>query len=164
MCVLQVSGEEVSKLLVSGIEPIKGIDPCFAEFTYTPRSLPDDSTPMVNNQSCCNFICLRYSKLRRRDHVMSVCSVSSTCLKTWDSSTRTRLTCTLSPGHYPFHQGSVKNCVCVCVSLLCSPDLSAITLLLHPVGFKQEFKVDKLVAEVLPLTQITKQMKIRGGI
>ncbi|XP_056904544.1 cGMP-dependent 3',5'-cyclic phosphodiesterase isoform X1 [Takifugu flavidus] len=43
---MKVSGEEVSKLLVSGIEPIKEIDPCFAEFTYTPRSLPDDSTPM----------------------------------------------------------------------------------------------------------------------
>uniref|UniRef100_A0A3Q0RKS0 PDEase domain-containing protein n=1 Tax=Amphilophus citrinellus TaxID=61819 RepID=A0A3Q0RKS0_AMPCI len=37
---------EVSKLLVSGIEPVKEIDPCFAEFTYTPRSLPDDTTPM----------------------------------------------------------------------------------------------------------------------
>uniref|UniRef100_A0A674PNK4 Phosphodiesterase n=1 Tax=Takifugu rubripes TaxID=31033 RepID=A0A674PNK4_TAKRU len=43
---MKVSGEEVSKLLVSGIEPIKEIDPCFAEFTYTPRSLSDDSTPM----------------------------------------------------------------------------------------------------------------------
>lgn len=47
---MQVSGEEVSKLLVSGIEPIKYIDPCFAEFTYTPRSLPDDSTPMVRTE------------------------------------------------------------------------------------------------------------------
>lgn len=52
---LQVSGEEVSKLLVSGIEPIKEIDPCFAEFTYTPRSLSDDSTPMVKDQSSLKF-------------------------------------------------------------------------------------------------------------
>lgn len=50
MCMIQVSGEEVSKLLVSGIEPIKEIDPYFAKFTYTPRSLSDDSTPMVRNK------------------------------------------------------------------------------------------------------------------
>ena len=43
----QVSEEEVSKLLVVGIEPVKEIHSCFAEFTYTPRSLPDDTTPMV---------------------------------------------------------------------------------------------------------------------
>uniref|UniRef100_A0A3B5MBF7 PDEase domain-containing protein n=1 Tax=Xiphophorus couchianus TaxID=32473 RepID=A0A3B5MBF7_9TELE len=38
------SEEEVTKLLVTGIEPVKEIHPCFAEFTYTPRSLPDDTT------------------------------------------------------------------------------------------------------------------------
>ncbi|XP_040902021.1 cGMP-dependent 3',5'-cyclic phosphodiesterase isoform X1 [Toxotes jaculatrix] len=43
---MKVSEEEVSKLLVTGIEPVKEIYPCFAEFTYTPRSLPDDTTPM----------------------------------------------------------------------------------------------------------------------
>ncbi|XP_030236370.1 cGMP-dependent 3',5'-cyclic phosphodiesterase isoform X1 [Gadus morhua] len=43
---MKVSEEEVSKLLVVGIEPVKEIHSCFAEFTYTPRSLPDDTTPM----------------------------------------------------------------------------------------------------------------------
>ncbi|KAL4647098.1 cGMP-dependent 3',5'-cyclic phosphodiesterase isoform X1 [Arapaima gigas] len=43
---MKVSDEEVSKLLTSGIEPVHKIHPSFAEFTYTPRSLPDDSTPM----------------------------------------------------------------------------------------------------------------------
>lgn len=51
MCTLQVSEEEVSKLLVTGIEPMKKIHPCFAEFTYTPRSLPDDTTPMVRTRT-----------------------------------------------------------------------------------------------------------------
>lgn len=37
----------MTKLLVIGIEPVKKIHPCYAEFTYTPRSLPDDTTPMV---------------------------------------------------------------------------------------------------------------------
>uniref|UniRef100_A0AAX7SKU9 Phosphodiesterase n=1 Tax=Astatotilapia calliptera TaxID=8154 RepID=A0AAX7SKU9_ASTCA len=43
---VHVSEEEVTKLLVSGIDPVNEIDPCFAEFTCTPRSLPDDTTPM----------------------------------------------------------------------------------------------------------------------
>uniref|UniRef100_A0A8C2ZCX2 Phosphodiesterase n=1 Tax=Cyclopterus lumpus TaxID=8103 RepID=A0A8C2ZCX2_CYCLU len=43
---MKVSEEEVVKLLVPGIEPVKEIHPCFAEFTYTPRSLPDDTTPL----------------------------------------------------------------------------------------------------------------------
>ncbi|TKS81169.1 cGMP-dependent 3',5'-cyclic phosphodiesterase [Collichthys lucidus] len=43
---MKVSEEEVSKLLVTGIEPVKEIHPCYAEFTYTPRSLPDDNTPL----------------------------------------------------------------------------------------------------------------------
>uniref|UniRef100_A0A8C6NL25 Phosphodiesterase n=1 Tax=Nothobranchius furzeri TaxID=105023 RepID=A0A8C6NL25_NOTFU len=43
---MKVSEEEVSKLLVTGIEPVKEIHPCYAEFTYTPRSLPDDTTPL----------------------------------------------------------------------------------------------------------------------
>lgn len=43
---MKVSEEEVSKLLVVGVEPVMEIHSCFAEFTYTPRSLPDDTTPM----------------------------------------------------------------------------------------------------------------------
>ncbi|KAJ0022191.1 hypothetical protein NQD34_009681 [Periophthalmus magnuspinnatus] len=43
---MKVSEEEVSKLLVAGIDPVKEIHSCFAEFTYTPRSLHDDITPM----------------------------------------------------------------------------------------------------------------------
>ncbi|XP_017279471.1 cGMP-dependent 3',5'-cyclic phosphodiesterase isoform X2 [Kryptolebias marmoratus] len=43
---MKVSEEEVSKLLVTGIEPVMEIHPCYAEFTYTPRSLPDDTTPL----------------------------------------------------------------------------------------------------------------------
>ncbi|XP_030632661.1 cGMP-dependent 3',5'-cyclic phosphodiesterase [Chanos chanos] len=43
---MKVSDEEVSKLLTNGIQPVEEIHPSFAEFTYTPRSLPDDSTPM----------------------------------------------------------------------------------------------------------------------
>ncbi|XP_042627677.1 cGMP-dependent 3',5'-cyclic phosphodiesterase-like [Cyprinus carpio] len=43
---MKVSEEEVTKLLHSGIEPVQKIHPDFSEFTYTPRSLPDDSTPM----------------------------------------------------------------------------------------------------------------------
>ncbi|XP_051782498.1 cGMP-dependent 3',5'-cyclic phosphodiesterase isoform X1 [Erpetoichthys calabaricus] len=43
---MKVSDEEVSKLLKSGIEPVDEIHPSFAYFTYTPRSLPDESTPM----------------------------------------------------------------------------------------------------------------------
>ncbi|XP_036392282.1 cGMP-dependent 3',5'-cyclic phosphodiesterase isoform X1 [Megalops cyprinoides] len=43
---MKVSEEEVTKLLSNGIEPVAKIHPNFAEFTYTPRSLPDDNTPM----------------------------------------------------------------------------------------------------------------------
>ncbi|XP_067102732.1 cGMP-dependent 3',5'-cyclic phosphodiesterase [Osmerus mordax] len=43
---MKVSEEEVTKILVTGLEPVHSIHPCFAEFTYTPRSLPDDTTPM----------------------------------------------------------------------------------------------------------------------
>ncbi|XP_073673704.1 cGMP-dependent 3',5'-cyclic phosphodiesterase isoform X3 [Garra rufa] len=43
---MKVSEEEVTKLLHTGIEPVQKIHQDFAEFTYTPRSLPDDSTPM----------------------------------------------------------------------------------------------------------------------
>ncbi|MBN3293567.1 PDE2A phosphodiesterase, partial [Polypterus senegalus] len=43
---MKVSDEEVYKLLKSGIEPVDEIHPSFAYFTYTPRSLPDESTPM----------------------------------------------------------------------------------------------------------------------
>lgn len=52
---LQVSEEEVSKLLVTGIEPVNEIDSCFAEFSYMPRSLLDDNTPMVGPRidTCC---------------------------------------------------------------------------------------------------------------
>uniref|UniRef100_A0AAR2JTE0 Phosphodiesterase n=1 Tax=Pygocentrus nattereri TaxID=42514 RepID=A0AAR2JTE0_PYGNA len=44
---MKVCEEEVTKLLTSGIESVEKIHPSFAEFTYTPRSLPDDNTPMV---------------------------------------------------------------------------------------------------------------------
>lgn len=43
---MKVSEEEVTKLLYTGVEPVQIIHPNFAEFTYTPRSLSDDSTPM----------------------------------------------------------------------------------------------------------------------
>ncbi|XP_019904328.3 cGMP-dependent 3',5'-cyclic phosphodiesterase isoform X4 [Esox lucius] len=43
---MKVSEEEVTQLLVNGLEPVSEIHPSFAEFTYTPRSLPDDNTPM----------------------------------------------------------------------------------------------------------------------
>uniref|UniRef100_A0A8C6WTA4 Phosphodiesterase n=1 Tax=Neogobius melanostomus TaxID=47308 RepID=A0A8C6WTA4_9GOBI len=45
---MKVSEEEVTKVLVCGTlpVPVKEIHPCFAEFTYTPRSLNDDTTPM----------------------------------------------------------------------------------------------------------------------
>ncbi|KAJ7995327.1 hypothetical protein DPEC_G00243400 [Dallia pectoralis] len=43
---MKVSEEEVTHLLVNGLEPVSEIHPTFAEFTYTPRSLPDDNTPM----------------------------------------------------------------------------------------------------------------------
>lgn len=114
LCAPQVSGEEVSKLLVSGIEPIKEIDPCFAEFTYTPRSLSDDSTPMVKGHKIhaqLHLFKLHGSKLQSRGHVSSSCSVSSACLKIWASSTPTRLTCTLSPGlTMSIYKRTVKNC------------------------------------------------------
>ncbi|KAA0701370.1 cGMP-dependent 3',5'-cyclic phosphodiesterase [Triplophysa tibetana] len=42
---MKVSEEEVTKLLCSGTEPVQNIHPSFDEFTYTPRSLQDDSTP-----------------------------------------------------------------------------------------------------------------------
>ncbi|XP_077468194.1 phosphodiesterase 2A isoform X1 [Stigmatopora argus] len=43
---MKLSEDEVSKLFIVGIEPVKQIHSCFAEFTYMPRSLPDDTTPM----------------------------------------------------------------------------------------------------------------------
>ena len=43
----QVSDDEYSKLLSEGIQPVAAIDPNFASFTYTPRSLPEDDTSMV---------------------------------------------------------------------------------------------------------------------
>lgn len=44
---LQVSDDEYTKLLSEGIQPVSTIDPNFASFTYTPRSLPEDDTSMV---------------------------------------------------------------------------------------------------------------------
>ncbi|XP_044274540.1 cGMP-dependent 3',5'-cyclic phosphodiesterase [Varanus komodoensis] len=44
---MQVSDDEYTKLLNEGILPVAAIDPNFAEFTYTPRSLPEDDTPMA---------------------------------------------------------------------------------------------------------------------
>ncbi|KAJ8347833.1 hypothetical protein SKAU_G00264220 [Synaphobranchus kaupii] len=43
---MKVSEEEVTKLLSNGSMSVSEIHPCFAEFTYTPRSLADESTPM----------------------------------------------------------------------------------------------------------------------
>lgn len=43
----QVSDDEYTKLLSEGIQPVSTIDPNFASFTYTPRSLPEDDTSMV---------------------------------------------------------------------------------------------------------------------
>ncbi|NXO68014.1 PDE2A phosphodiesterase, partial [Phainopepla nitens] len=44
---LQVSDDEYTKLLSEGIQPVSTIDPNFASFTYTPRSLPEDDTSMA---------------------------------------------------------------------------------------------------------------------
>ncbi|NXT25428.1 PDE2A phosphodiesterase, partial [Syrrhaptes paradoxus] len=43
----QVSDDEYTKLLNEGIQPVSTIDPNFASFTYTPRSLPEDDTSMA---------------------------------------------------------------------------------------------------------------------
>ncbi|NXN97616.1 PDE2A phosphodiesterase, partial [Rhinopomastus cyanomelas] len=43
----QVSDDEYTKLLSEGIQPVATIDPNFASFTYTPRSLPEDDTSMA---------------------------------------------------------------------------------------------------------------------
>ncbi|XP_075871079.1 cGMP-dependent 3',5'-cyclic phosphodiesterase isoform X2 [Nelusetta ayraudi] len=43
---MKVSDDETTRLLVTGHKPMQKIHPCFAEFTYTPRSLPDETTPM----------------------------------------------------------------------------------------------------------------------
>uniref|UniRef100_A0AAY4EMJ2 Phosphodiesterase n=1 Tax=Denticeps clupeoides TaxID=299321 RepID=A0AAY4EMJ2_9TELE len=42
---MKVSEEEVTKLLSVGTPPVQQIHPSFAQFTYTPRSLPDENTP-----------------------------------------------------------------------------------------------------------------------
>ncbi|KAG9351420.1 hypothetical protein JZ751_022670, partial [Albula glossodonta] len=42
---MKVSEEEVTKLLSNGVTPVREIHPCFAEFTYTPRSLAEEGTP-----------------------------------------------------------------------------------------------------------------------
>lgn len=47
--------------------------------------------------------------------VVCVCSVSSACLKTWVSSTHTRLTCTLSPGLTTINPCAEYKSFCVCV-------------------------------------------------
>lgn len=66
MSLWQVSEEEVTKLLVSGIDPVNEIDPCFAEFTCTPRSLPDDTTPMVRSREReCVSECRQHKDLKR---------------------------------------------------------------------------------------------------
>uniref|UniRef100_A0A8C8VPU3 Phosphodiesterase n=1 Tax=Pelusios castaneus TaxID=367368 RepID=A0A8C8VPU3_9SAUR len=44
---MQVSEDEYKKLLGDGICPVSAIDFNFADFTYTPRSLPEDDTPMA---------------------------------------------------------------------------------------------------------------------
>ncbi|NWR35510.1 PDE2A phosphodiesterase, partial [Tachuris rubrigastra] len=47
LALLQVSDDEYTKLLSEGIQPVSTIDPNFASFTYTPRSLPEDDTSMA---------------------------------------------------------------------------------------------------------------------
>uniref|UniRef100_A0A8C8MM96 Phosphodiesterase n=1 Tax=Oncorhynchus tshawytscha TaxID=74940 RepID=A0A8C8MM96_ONCTS len=42
---MMVSDEEVTRLLTVGIQAVGEIHPSFSSFTYTPRSLSDDSTP-----------------------------------------------------------------------------------------------------------------------
>ncbi|XP_058269463.1 cGMP-dependent 3',5'-cyclic phosphodiesterase isoform X2 [Hemibagrus wyckioides] len=42
---MKVCEEEVSRLLMRGIQPVHSVHPSFSLFTYTPRSLPDDTTP-----------------------------------------------------------------------------------------------------------------------
>uniref|UniRef100_A0A8C3LPU9 Phosphodiesterase n=1 Tax=Chrysolophus pictus TaxID=9089 RepID=A0A8C3LPU9_CHRPC len=44
---MKVSDDEYTKLLSEGIQPVAAIDPNFAHFTYTPRSLPEDDTSMA---------------------------------------------------------------------------------------------------------------------
>uniref|UniRef100_A0A8V5HAE6 Phosphodiesterase n=1 Tax=Melopsittacus undulatus TaxID=13146 RepID=A0A8V5HAE6_MELUD len=44
---MKVSDDEYTKLLNEGIQPVATIDPNFASFTYTPRSLPEDDTSMA---------------------------------------------------------------------------------------------------------------------
>uniref|UniRef100_A0A674GLV8 Phosphodiesterase n=1 Tax=Taeniopygia guttata TaxID=59729 RepID=A0A674GLV8_TAEGU len=44
---MKVSDDEYTKLLSEGIQPVSTIDPNFASFTYTPRSLPEDDTSMA---------------------------------------------------------------------------------------------------------------------
>uniref|UniRef100_A0A8C4URT7 Phosphodiesterase n=1 Tax=Falco tinnunculus TaxID=100819 RepID=A0A8C4URT7_FALTI len=44
---MKVSDDEYTKLLSEGIQPVSTIDPNFANFTYTPRSLPEDDTSMA---------------------------------------------------------------------------------------------------------------------
>ncbi|XP_029391542.1 cGMP-dependent 3',5'-cyclic phosphodiesterase [Mus pahari] len=44
---MKVSDDEYTKLLHDGIQPVAAIDSNFANFTYTPRSLPEDDTSMA---------------------------------------------------------------------------------------------------------------------
>ncbi|GAB1292405.1 Phosphodiesterase [Apodemus speciosus] len=44
---MKVSDDEYTKLLHDGIQPVAAIDANFANFTYTPRSLPEDDTSMA---------------------------------------------------------------------------------------------------------------------
>ncbi|KAM9320559.1 LOW QUALITY PROTEIN: cGMP-dependent 3',5'-cyclic phosphodiesterase [Gastrophryne carolinensis] len=44
---MKVSEEEMKKLPGNGIVPVHQIDPNFAKFSYTPRSLPEDDTHMA---------------------------------------------------------------------------------------------------------------------
>ncbi|XP_063160832.1 cGMP-dependent 3',5'-cyclic phosphodiesterase [Candoia aspera] len=44
---MKVSDDEYDKLLDEGITPVPDIDPDFAKFIYTPRSLPEDDTSMA---------------------------------------------------------------------------------------------------------------------
>ncbi|KYO25631.1 cGMP-dependent 3',5'-cyclic phosphodiesterase isoform B [Alligator mississippiensis] len=44
---MKVSDDEYTKLLSEGIRPVQHIDSSFANFSYTPRSLPEDDTSMA---------------------------------------------------------------------------------------------------------------------
>lgn len=69
---MKVSEEEVTRLLVRGIEPVHALHPSYSQFTYTPRSLPDDTTPMVREEECA-LVWVHYSPVLRIRSCVCVC-------------------------------------------------------------------------------------------